>query len=252
MESKLEFVLKPVSGAAEAGGGYRAYLTTAKGAALDSDDVIAEALDRGYIAGVKDTLAKSVVLGVLDSMIDGVLRDGVTRRIGEYLSVSLKIHGRFEDKDDDFDPTRHKLVLSVKQLGAFRPSFKGVSATNVDHKRQFRIFSVHSVGADEKNRRLVVGREFVIKGSDFRPDARGFGVSISALVRKSIASTSKPTILSATDNEIRCAWPDDFEYDPDRRIAEISVYRQENPDDPASYAERSVDVSLAVGEVSGS
>ncbi len=125
MESKLEFVLKPVSGAAEAGGGYRAYLTTAKGAALDSDDVIAEALDRGYIAGVKDKLAKSVVLGVLDSMIDGVLRDGVTRRIGEYLSVSLKIHGRFEDKDDDFDPAAAQVSAFREAAGRVPPVVQG-------------------------------------------------------------------------------------------------------------------------------
>ena len=104
MESKIEFALKPVTGAASSGGGFRAILKTAKGDAMDFDDVVTEALDRGYIAGVKDILAKSVVKGVLDSMIAGVLRDGITRRIGDYLSVSLKVHGRFENAQDEFDP----------------------------------------------------------------------------------------------------------------------------------------------------
>ena len=158
MKSKIEFVLKPVTGAAAAGGGYRALLNTAKGDAIDFDDVITEALDRGYIAGVKDVLAKSVVKGVLDSMIAGVLRDGMTRRIGDYLSVSMKVHGRFENEQEEFNPARHKLALSLKQLNAFRPSFKGVEATNIHHKRQFRIYSIRSIGEDGnegRNGRLV-------------------------------------------------------------------------------------------------
>ena len=36
MNSKIEFVLKPVTGAASAKGGYHAILTTAKGDAMDS------------------------------------------------------------------------------------------------------------------------------------------------------------------------------------------------------------------------
>ena len=176
MENKIEFVLKPVTGAASAGGGYRAILNTAKGDAMDFDDVITEALDRGYIAGVKDILAKSVVKGVLDSMIASVLRDGMTRRIGDYLSVSLKVHGRFENEQEEFNPTRHKLALSLKQLNAFRPSFKGVEATNIHHKRQFRIYSVHSVNAEGMNGKLIIGHELIIKGADFRSDTKLFGV----------------------------------------------------------------------------
>ena len=45
MENRIEFVLKPVTGAASTGGGFRAILNTAKGDALDFDEVITEALD---------------------------------------------------------------------------------------------------------------------------------------------------------------------------------------------------------------
>lgn len=244
MESKIEFVLKPVTGAASAGGGYRAILDTAKGDALDFDDVITEALDRGYIAGVKDVLAKSVVKGVLDSMIAGVLRDGMTRRIGDYLSVSLKVHGRFEDEQDEFDPARHKLALSVKQLNAFRPSFKGVEATNIHHKRQFRIYSVHSVHHEGKNGVLAFGDEFIIKGADFRPDDTTFGVVMH--IKKDIHSvaTFDPPILNVTENEIRCAWPEDFQKPIGDGCGEIAIGRQGSSAGEEKYVRRSIRIKI--------
>lgn len=246
MENKIEFVLKPVTGAASTGGGFRAILDTAKGDALDFDEVITEALDRGYIAGVKDVLAKSVVKGVLDSMIAGVLRDGMTRRIGDYLSVSLMVHGRFEDEHDEFDPARHKLALSLKQLNAFRPSFKGVVATNVNHKRQFRIYSVRSVGEEKgKSGRLVIGREFVIKGADFRPDIKSFGVVLHVYETLHSVCSYDPPVLSATDGEIRCAWPEDFQRDKVLDgCGEITVCRIEGSGSDAKYVSRSVKVKL--------
>ena len=246
MENKIEFVLRPVTGAASTGGGFRAILNTAKGDALDFNDVITEALDRGYIAGVKDVLAKSVVKGVLDSMIAGVLRDGITRRIGDYLSVSMRVHGRFEDEHDEFDPARHKLALSLKQLNAFRPSFKGVEATNVNHKRQFRIYSVRSVGEEKgKSGRLVIGREFVIKGADFRPDIKVFGVFLHVNEKLHSVVTYDPPVLSATDDEIRCAWPKDFHRD---RVLDgcgsITVGRVVRTDGTDKYVSREVKVNL--------
>ena len=245
MDGKIEFTLKPVTGAASAEGGYRAILRTAKGDAMDFDDVITEALDRGYIAGVKDILAKSVVKGVLDSMIAGVLRDGMTRRIGDYLSVSLKVHGRFEDAQDEFDPARHKLALSRKQLNAFRPSFKGVEATNINRRRSFRIYSVHTVGAEnEKNGVLTIGKEFVVKGADFCSGPEIFGVTIHAKDgQHSVVSFDAPT-LSMTDGEIRCAWPEDFKAPVGDGSGEIAIGREESSDDSSKYVRRSIRVSI--------
>ena len=59
MNGKIEFELKPVSGVAAGGGGYRAILTTAKGESVDIDGVITEAREHGYLMGIKDEAAKS-------------------------------------------------------------------------------------------------------------------------------------------------------------------------------------------------
>ena len=110
MENKIEFVLKPVTGAASAGGGYRAILNTAKGDAMDFDDVITEALDRGYIAGVKDILAKSVVKGVLDSMIAGVLKDGMT------VALLISRNSGTEDKNAVYLKSIEELVPELRPI----------------------------------------------------------------------------------------------------------------------------------------
>ncbi len=251
MNSKLEFILKPVSGAASSEGGYRAFISTEKGNAVDLDGIIAEARDFGYITGIKDEAAKSIVRGVLDSMIAGVIRDGRTRRLDEYLSVSLKVHGRFADKHDEFDPKRHKLALSVKQLAAFRPSFEGVEATNVDHKRQFRIYSVKTAGSDLRGGRLVLGRDFVIRGADFRPGDNMFGVSLSLYIDRTTVVTENPPILSADDGEIRCAWPEGMKDDKFYgTYGDVAVYRCESEGDWKSIARREARVAVlaAVGK----
>ena len=59
MDNEIGFTLKPVTDAAASGGGYRAVLTTAKVDAMDGDDVIAEALDRGYIVEMNETTWRS-------------------------------------------------------------------------------------------------------------------------------------------------------------------------------------------------
>ncbi len=246
MDNKIEFALKPVAGAAAAGAGFRAILETAKGNAMDLDEVIAEALDRGYIAGVKDALAKSIVKGVLDSMIAGVLRDGITRRIDDYLSVSMKVHGLFRDEHDEFDPARHKLALSLKQLNAFRPTFKDVEATNVNHKRQFRIYSVHSVNADGRNGHIAFGEGFIIKGADFRPDCKSFGVALHVKDGLHSMVSFDPPILSATDSEIRCDWPADFREPIGDGCGEIALGRMENLEESeeSKYIRRSIRIKI--------
>ena len=58
--------------------------------------------------------------------------DGRPRRIYDYFTLSLKVHGLFSDETDEFYTSRHKLALSLKQLNAYRPSLDNVTATNIN------------------------------------------------------------------------------------------------------------------------
>ena len=71
---------------------------------MNFDEVVSEAHRRIGFLGMSDNLIKDVVREVLQSMIDGVLSDGRARRIDDFLSVELKVYGKFMDAEDDFDP----------------------------------------------------------------------------------------------------------------------------------------------------
>ena len=103
MNGKVEFTLKPVTGSASTHGGFRAEVATGKGDVVGIDGVIAEAINYGYINGIKPESAKGIILGVLSSMINRVMDDGRPRRIDDYFTLSLKVHGLFSDETDEFD-----------------------------------------------------------------------------------------------------------------------------------------------------
>lgn len=210
--NKITLQLHPCSGSVKEKECYRATVETGRGNVMGIDSIVEYAFDRGYIYGIKKEAVKSVVRGLFDSIIDGIREDGRTRRIDDYLSVSLKVHGRFEDAQDEFDPERHKFSLSLAPLNAFRPSFDGVNATNPNHKRQFRLYSVKAADVEGcKNHTVVWKRDVVIKGAEFPLDD---SLVVNMFVKhkddhKRLVSV-EPAIVSRSDTELRLAWPDEF------------------------------------------
>ena len=81
---KLELKLIPVSKKLTAKGGYRGHIADRGG--LDYDEVIQEVLDKRYLRFTPDTV-KMVVEAVFDTMIEGIMQDGQTRRLGDYLML---------------------------------------------------------------------------------------------------------------------------------------------------------------------
>ena len=207
---KLALELHPITGSLKERGLYKATVATGRGEVVDLDGIVDFAFDRGYIYGIKREAAKSVVRGLFDSIVAGIKKDGRTRRIDDYISFRLKVHGRFEDAHDEFDPERHSLSLAVTPLKVLRPSFKDVEATNPDHKRQFRIYSAMAADIEGcSNHHVVWGRDILVKGADFPLDD-ALSVSIHAkggAVGGERTVVCEPRILSRSDAELRLAWP---------------------------------------------
>ena len=210
--NKITLQLHPCSGTVKEKGCYRATVETGRGNVMGIDSIVEYAFDRGYIYGIKKEAVKSVVRGLFDSIIDGIRDDGRTRSIDDYLSVALKVHGRFEDAHDEFDPERHQFSLSIAPLNAFRPSFDGVEATNPNHKRQFRLYSVKAADVEGcKSHTVVWKHDILIKGADFPLDD---SLVVTMFVKdkndsKRLVSV-EPVIVSRSDTELRLAWPDEF------------------------------------------
>ena len=206
---KLMLELHPIKGSLKEKGLYNATIATGRGEVVGLDGIVDFAFDRGYIYGIKREAAKSIVRGLLDSIVAGIKEDGRTRCIDDYLSFRLKVHGIFEDAHDEFDPERHSLSLAVAPLRELRPSFRGVEATNPDHKRQFRIYSVKAADMEDcKSRNVFWRHDIIVRGADFSLD-NSMSVSIYARGRdlKGKWIDCTPRILSRSDAELRLAWP---------------------------------------------
>ena len=227
MKNKLEFHLVPVSGTLKSKGGFRAeFKKNFRNKAIDFDGVIAETMvDNRW--NIDPELLKLYMRGVLLSMLKKTAEDGRVRKIDDFFSVSLNIHGRFEKSTDDFDPAVHKLRLMMRPLAAFRvlgPK-KDVLPANVNRIPQFRITSVTAADGMHKSHTVVFGQDLVVKGSNLTIDkTKGGFVSLHAIYSEcEVASRGVDAkIISHSDTEIRLAWPKDYDAE-DARGQRLSV-----------------------------
>ena len=216
MKDKLEFHLVPVSGTLKSKGGFRAeFKKSSRDQPIDFDGVIAEAMTANRW-NIDPELLKLYIRGVLFSMLKKTAEDGRIRKIDEFFSVSLNIHGRFANRTDDFDPALHKLRLMMRPLYAFRvlgPK-KNVVPVNVNRIPQFRITSFTAADGMHKSHTVVFGQDLVVKGSNLTIDkSKGGFVALNVIYSGGeIASRGLDAkVISHSDTEIRLAWPEDLD-----------------------------------------
>lgn len=207
-ETKIDFRCVPQSGFAK-GNGFRAEFVKDKTDVVDLDGLVKEAMDKGYFNWMNPPLVRESIKGFLQTMIDNTLKDGRTRKIDGYLETSLSLRGEFADARDDFDPERHKLAFSVKPLSAFRPDLKQLLPVNVNRIKQFRVTSIYPAEGPRKNRTVIIGKDFLIRGNSLTM-TKDVHVTVNIYDPfKREGLSIDPEILSATENEIRCAWPEE-------------------------------------------
>ena len=198
----------PQSGFAK-GKGFRAEFLKDKTDVVDLDNLVKEAMDNGYFNGMNPTLVRESIKGFLQTMIDNTVKDGRTRKIDGYLETALSLRGEFVDARDDFDPERHTLAFSVKPLSAFRPDLKKLRPVNINRIKQFRVTSIYPAEGPRKNRTVILGQDFLIRGNSLTL-AKHTNVSVNVYDPfKREGLSVDPEILSASETEIRCAWPNE-------------------------------------------
>ena len=116
-ETQMELRLIPVSKKLSAKGGYRGHIADRGG--MSYDEVIDEVIRERYLS-LSPSMVKMVVESVFDTMIAGIMQDGQTRRLGDYLSLQLEVRGGFDEPGDQFDPAKHKLAMVLRPLKKFR------------------------------------------------------------------------------------------------------------------------------------
>lgn len=243
-DNQLKFRLVPNSGVTE-GTGFRAEWE-GKNKVLGLSAIVAEAQAEGVFGNLPADLACATVRSFFDVMIRNVLRDGRTRTIDGYLQLSLKLHGSFKEKTDDFDESKHKLVLVVQPLGAFGKKRTEIRPVNADRVKQFRLNWISAADGRRQNHQVTYGRDFVVRGSNLAPGADGL-VTCTVVRSDGTGISAEAEVLEQSSDRIRCAWPADLGEFCLRRTMWVSLGKNMRPDAETPPASREISADVLPG-----
>ena len=116
---KMEFVLQPISENFNVNGGYHGHFIKQK--QLDTKAVIEEAIAMNYVPAYAPSQVKGCAIGLLESMIAGVTRDGNPRCVDGFFKVTPVLKGRFDKIDSSFDPKENYVIANIQLLHELKP-----------------------------------------------------------------------------------------------------------------------------------
>ena len=133
---------------------------------LDYDAVLDEVIERGVLRITKPML-KMILEHTLETMIENTLKDGYSRRLGDYFMLQMEVSGRFDSPADQFDDERHKLSLKLRPLKALKrkPGRDDVRVYNRNAGPKVSIDRIYSVSTPDKDT-LVFGDDIVLEGEN--------------------------------------------------------------------------------------
>ena len=133
---------------------------------LSYDEVLDEVMGRGFLNITKPTL-KMILEHTLETMIANTLRDGNSRRLGDYFMLQLEVKGRFDSPDEQFDDKRNKLALKIRPLKAMKrkPGRDDLRVYNRNAGPKASIGRIYSASAPDKDT-LVFGDDIVLEGEN--------------------------------------------------------------------------------------
>ena len=134
--------------------------------ALDYDEVLDEVIGRGFL-NVSKPMLKMILEHTLDTMVTNTLKDGNSRRLGDYFMLQLEVKGGFDAPDEQFDAGRHKLALKLRPLKAMKrkPGRDDLKVYNRNAGPAVSIDRIYSVSTPD-NDTLVFGDDIVLEGEN--------------------------------------------------------------------------------------
>lgn len=165
MGRQIDLKLVPLNTTVGKAGGFKAMLDKSRNSSMSYDQVLEEIVSKNRL-GMSKSLVQMILDMAFNTVIDGVLSDGVTRRLGDFLQIGLEVKGRFISEGDQFDEDRHELALSVRTLKEMRrkPGRDGVRVINRNAGPKVLIESLYSVGCESGE--LTWGADIVLEGEN--------------------------------------------------------------------------------------
>lgn len=186
-------------------GGYRARIINDD--VVDFDEFAREIVEQNRF-NVEPRTMQMYLEAAMETMIDGVLSDGRTRRMGDYFSLGLKVGGRFEEQGDEFDEDVNALKLKLKPLKELKNrSFKKLSIYTENNGPSVKLTSLASASTPESPW-VNVGEDFVVKGdnlvlsSDAEIEVYVTGQMGGGLANRGLSAAD----CEASDGQIRFKW----------------------------------------------
>ena len=164
IERQLELKLIPVSKKLSAKGGYRGHIENR--GVMGYDQIIRSVVEKKFLRLDPDVV-KMIVGAVLDTMIEGIMKDGYARRLGDYFSLQLEVKGGFDEPGEQFNPEKHKLAMVLRPLKKFRRiAGKGdVSVINRNAGPKVVIEKMYSASHPEGGE-IKFGEDIVLEGEN--------------------------------------------------------------------------------------
>ena len=226
LESRLTFNLVESSRRMATGGAAHAYRAVLKREKpLGTDEIIRGCAKDAGLEGKEGQIRRMFEM-VLDSMIANTLKDGRTRRIGDYFSLRLDIAGSFDRPDAQFDPEKHSLTLNFVTPKCLRRMTREEWPVNEWRKPIGKIDKVYSA-PDGEIGKLRFGADIVIEGHDLKLKD-GDGVHLFVTYRQDPFGLDKgPTthefgcdLKENTDTRLVVAFPKSRVLTPDVAIGQ--------------------------------
>lgn len=207
----LDLQLIPVSKKFAKNGGYRGFINGRR--VIDFDGVLDEVIKNNHLSLSKVYL-KTLLSTTFDTMIQGVLTDGQTRRLGDYMMLQLELTGGFDEPGDQFDPNKHKLEVVLRPLKEFRrkPGRDDVKVYNRNAGPTVVINRTYSEG--QEGNVVEFGKDIILSGENlFAVDDKEDSISVKYFTQRAHGTFAcqivvTPDMVSTDGKTLRIPWDD--------------------------------------------
>lgn len=165
IEDAIEFTLHKLGHSFSSSGDAK-YAASLKHNARDIGDARDEYIVERYLSGKPIKTAVAEASGIIHAMAELVMRDGISRRLGDMFEMRLEIKGSFDRPDESFSPYRHRLQLKLIPLNGINRYSRQTPPVNTQKKPRGRIESVSFEGGDIG--KIKFGQDIIIRGKDLK------------------------------------------------------------------------------------
>lgn len=172
----------------------------------DLEQILKNAIDRGLIAGLKDTACASIAEGLAEQMYKE-LSDGHSVQFGDFFSIHLYLDGQ-TDGSGTLSEGANRINPRFQKGAAFDLSVGDFKMHYTDDGTRPSISLVKSEGDDSESGHLTAGEDVLVFGANLKPaEGQTLEVVFQREVDGEIEETCVDEFKTVGENLIKFAYP---------------------------------------------